>query len=80
MITTTPGLILNGHSEKDFKAIALVGRTPVRVVGEVKKFDRLTLSDIPGVARSCTSDSEIALGVALEANSDQEEKLVLAAV
>lgn len=57
VITTKPGFILGSANEsKCLQNIALVGRTPVRVVGQVRKFDRLVMSDIPGVARSMTKD------------------------
>ena len=55
--------------------IALSGRIPVRVVGPVKKFDKITLSDKNGVAivdNSCYN----AIGRALEENLDEGEKLV----
>jgi len=35
------------------KGIALVGRVPVKCIGEVKKFDKLVLSETPGFAESC---------------------------
>lgn len=41
VITTNPGLILN--SDRHGCQIALVGRTPVNVVGKVKKFDKIYL-------------------------------------
>jgi len=45
----------------------LVGRVPVRVIGPVKKFDKLVLSDIPGVAISKRiKDSGLVIGIALE--------------
>jgi len=86
VITTAPGLILNGMSEeaKLLKAIALVGRTPVRVIGKTKKFDRLVFSEtIPGVARSLPPEEargKKLVGVALESSDVDEEKLILAAV
>lgn len=42
VITTSPGFVLNG--EKKGCQIALVGRTPVKVIGTIKKFDRVYLS------------------------------------
>ena len=47
VISSEPGLILNTQN-KTGQAIALIGRVPVRVIGNCKKFDYLTLSDVPG--------------------------------
>ena len=90
VITTAPGLVLNGTNDiktSNFsKAIALVGRTLVRVVGQVKKFDKLVFSEtIPGVAKSLTLETtntkpKKVIGIALESNELSEEKLVLASV
>lgn len=41
VITSRPGLILN--SDRHGCQIALVGRTPVKVVGKVRKFDKIYL-------------------------------------
>lgn len=86
VITTAPGLVLNGMVEgtKQHKAVALAGRTPVRVIGKTKKFDRLVFSEtIPGVARSLSVEEargKKLVGVALESSDVDEEKLILAAV
>ena len=58
VITTRPGFILGADDRPGkIQNIALVGRTPVKVVGPVKKFDRLVMSDIPGVATRLGEDS-----------------------
>jgi len=52
VVTSRPGIVLNNKSvssEGHMAAIALVGRTPVRVLGPVKKFDNLYLA-APGIA------------------------------
>ena len=52
VVTSKPGVILNNNhitSEGYMVAIALVGRTPVKVLGPVKKFDNLYLA-APGIA------------------------------
>ena len=54
VVTTNPAFLMN-CAMRDMQsscAIALAGRVPVRVVGKVKKFDKLVLSDVPGVARA----------------------------
>lgn len=61
VISSEPGLILNTQN-KTGQAIALIGRVPVRVIGNCKKFDYLTLSDVPGVA-TVLEDNEFPLNV-----------------
>ncbi len=81
VVTTEPGLILNGKSDDKGVGIALVGRTPVRVIGKIKKFDKLKLSRTPGVAEAKLSqDNDKTIGIALETNSSEDEKLVEAVV
>lgn len=77
VISSEPGLILNTQN-KTGQAIALIGRVPVRVIGNCKKFDYLTLSDVPGVA-TVLEDNEFPLNViarALENKDYVEEGLV----
>lgn len=68
VITTKPGFILGSDKQGEIISyIALVGRVPVRVIGPVKKFDKLVLSDIPGVAISKRiKDNGLVIGIALE--------------
>ena len=54
IVTTKPGLTLNGENYpgKIMVGIALTGTVPVRIVGRVKKFDRLVADPkYPGYAR-----------------------------
>ena len=47
IVTTKPGLVLNADDSplsKNMVGIALVGTVPVKVVGKVRKFDRLVPS------------------------------------
>ena len=77
VISSEPGLILNTQN-KTGQAIALIGRVPVRVIGNCKKFDYLTLSDVPGVA-TVLEDNEFPLNVIARAleNKDYVEELSL---
>ena len=54
--------------------VLLIGKTLVKVVGEINKFDKIELSNIPGVAQK-HKDKQI-LGIALETNLNKEIKLV----
>lgn len=80
VVTTEPGFILNSGIEQAAEdswpiAVALVGRTPVKVIGKVSKFQNLMLSEIPGIA--CISDgSKPTIGKALEDKLDDEASLV----
>lgn len=84
VISSNPGMLLNTDLDENDRyfllPLALIGRVPVRVIGKINKFDRIVCSSIPGVAKKLSSNSEKVLGVALEDNSNDEEKLVLCAV
>ena len=82
VITSQPGVLLNGCMENG-QAVALVGRVPVRTIGKVNKFDYLTLSEIPGVAKVLEDDEYSMTNViarALEDKDSEEESLVLCVV
>lgn len=79
IISTSPGVILNKKETKGEK-VALVGRVPCRVIGEISKFDKLTTSNIPGVAKRKTILDTLlfkpTVGISLHTNTDKNEKLV----
>ena len=83
VVTSNPAVIMNGNQSFEHPCpIALVGRVPVRVIGKCNKFDYLTLSEIPGVARAL-EDKEFPMNViarALEDKDSEEEGLVLCVV
>ena len=79
IISSEPGLVINGNMKDEGQAIALVGRVPVRVIGKVNKFDKLVLSEIPGVARK-KKWYEIwkpTIARALESKTTEDEGLIL---
>ena len=79
VITNKPGFILNTDENKIgiYKGIALVGRTPVKVMGPVKKFDRLTLnSNLPGTAKKIENLSENVIAIAFEDISSNDIQLI----
>lgn len=78
VITSEPGLIINSQLNTG-QAIALCGRVPVKIVGKINKFDKITLSSLPGVACSTINDKNI-IGIALEDKTEDEIKLVLCSV
>lgn len=82
VVSTKPGLLINNDIKNKVGIplpIALIGKVPVRVIGELKKFDRIALSEIPGVATKKTLQ-EHAIGVCLEDKPDEDEGLVLCSV
>lgn len=79
VVSSEPGLLINNKKDDGVQPIALIGKVPVRLSGAVHKFDKITLSDIPGVAKTA-DDNDKVIGVALEDKLDEDEKLVLCSV
>lgn len=76
VISEKPGFILNSKSKG--QSIALIGKVKVRVVGKVKKFNKIVLSKIAGVG--CVKkwyDFRKVVAIALEDNDTDAEKLVM---
>jgi len=57
IVSTEPAYLMNSSLEGTSVAVALAGRVPCKVEGEVKKGQRLTSSDTPGVAQVADEDS-----------------------
>lgn len=74
VVTTKPGVVLNKDAGKHSVGLALIGRVPVRVIGKVKKFDKIGLSCIPGVGKKVSFGRHI--GIALESSDIEKEKLI----
>ena len=71
VVSTDPAIMMNSDAEGQY--IALKGRVPVRVKGAVKK-GQAVYAMTDGV---CTTIATTALvGVSLESNADESEKLV----
>lgn len=71
VISTNPAYVMNHHigNTDTHPAVALHGRTPVKVFGIVSKFDYIGLHpDYPGVG-VVTSDKSVAIGRALESST-----------
>ena len=79
VVSSEPAYILNAEGQMEHPTlIALEGRIPVRVIGAVRKFDKITLSNTDGVA-TVDNTNELCyniIGRALEDNPDEGEKLV----
>ena len=71
IVSDKPAFLMNAEAEG--QALALKGRVPVRVVGSVQKGDKLYIVD-KGV--TSTKENGKVVAVALESNSNTEEKLI----
>ena len=86
VISDKPAYMMNAGagSDESHPYVAMTGRTPVRVVGEVTKGQRLVTSATKGCARAVTQGESISpfnvIGRALESNTDTNIKLVNCAV
>ena len=80
VISSNPGLVLNHLVGENHLPVALCGRVPCRVRGQINRFAKLTLSKVPGVAKRKTWLDTLlgkpTIGVALESKSDNTEKLI----
>lgn len=79
VVTTRPGVVLNQSNCSDAKykvGIALVGRTPVKTIGQVRKFDKLTMSNIPGIAMAKNNGTQKTIGISLDSKFTEEIGLV----
>ena len=72
VISEKPAYLMS--AEADGQAIALEGRVPVRVVGPVSKGQKVFV-DAEGTA-SVHFNGNPLVGIALESNLDEDEKLV----
>jgi len=76
VVSTNPAYILNDNKDMECPTLlAMSGRIPVKVLGPVKKFDKIVLSEEKGLAKvdnSCYNP----IGRALEENLEEGEKLV----
>lgn len=72
VVSTDPAVMMNSEAEGQY--IGLKGRLPVRVIGAVKKGDAVYVDD-NGCASTAINGGSL-VGVALESNSDEGEKLV----
>jgi hypothetical protein len=86
VVSTKPAYAMNagaGNSDSH-PFVAMTGRTPVRVTGEVTKGQRLVTSSIKGCARAVATGESISpfnvIGRALESSTDAGIKLVNCAV
>jgi len=81
VISTTPAYLMNKDAEG--LPVALQGRVPVKVIGKVKKGERLVSSDVPGVAWALGNDaydSRAIIGRALQSKEDGDAGVIEAVI
>ena len=81
VISTDPAYLMNSKAEG--LAVAMTGRVPVKVIGKVKKGERLISSDVPGVAWALADeayDPRAIIGRSLQDKENGEEGIVEAVV
>lgn len=77
VVSTKPGLMIGAVTKGLTLPVALVGRVPVKVIGECNAGKKLVLSDISGVAVVANeNDNRNIIGIALESSSDKDIKLI----
>jgi hypothetical protein len=74
VVSANPAYIMNDDLEGG-TAIALKGRVPVRIIGAIRKGDRI-IASAGGLASAGVAHSNDVIGISLESNSDISEKLV----
>ena len=72
VISDKPAYLMNAESEG--QAVALKGKVPVRVTGPVFKGEPI-FSNVDGIGSQIIQDGKM-IGIALETNEEEEEKLV----
>ena len=83
VVTSKPAFLMNYDLKENPLgcAIALAGRVPVKVIGKVKKFDLIALSEYAGIGAAISREDRnykhrIIVGRALEPNDNEDVKLV----
>lgn len=78
VISANPAYLMN--SEAEGQAVALKGRVPVRIIGSIKKGDRLIAADDGCAIRATFHQFSDVFGIALESNDDTGEKIIEAVI
>lgn len=77
VVSTEPAYLMNSAMEGTGVAVALSGRVPCKVIGTVRKGQRLVVSSTPGVAKaSDTNDWKCIIGRALEEKTTEEVDVI----
>lgn len=76
VISTKPAFTL--HSKGKGQPVVLIGKTKARIIGKINKFDKIVLSNIPGIGRKKKwyDFTKKVIGIALETNLSSDEKQI----
>lgn len=84
VVSEKPAFLMDAENTENVKyklPIALIGKVKLRILGKVKKFDRIVLSNTPGVGMVKPDKLHLdAIAIALESSEDEKEKMVLCSV
>lgn len=84
VVSENPAFLMDAENTENVKyklPIALIGKVKLRILGKVKKFDRIVLSNTPGVGMVKPDKLHLdAIAIALESSEDEKEKMVLCSV
>jgi hypothetical protein len=73
VVSDSPAYLMNAESEGQI--IGLKGRVPIRIIGSVEKGNQVFVGE-NGVCQSANSEGKQCVGIALESNNEEGEKLV----
>ena len=80
VVTTNPALLMNSALSGTTVGVALLGRTPCKVTGEVAKGDRIISSDVPGHGQSENAVEDFSyqhvVGRAIESKTNPGEGII----
>ena len=80
VISENPALVMNSKEDKCSQPIALIVKVKIRIEGKVNKFDKIVLSENPGVGIVSNDGTKKVFARALENKDTEEEGLVLCSV
>jgi hypothetical protein len=75
VVSTDPAYLMNSHCEGVAVAIALRGRVPLKVVGEVLPGDLLITAEVPGYSKSVGGDTSYGHAVFAKAITENTGKV-----
>ncbi len=75
IVSTKPGFVTGAPNPGTFP-IALAGRVPTKVIGQINIGDEIRASDIPGIAEKAEGPGPI-IGIALQAHTTPEQGTII---
>ncbi len=75
IVSTKPGFVTGAPNPGTFP-IALAGRVPTKVIGQISIGDEIRASDVPGIAEKAEGPGPI-IGIALQAHTTPEQGTII---